>query len=266
MEARLRTEKAAVKTEVARIEAAYTARDAATTSSPYQFSKPGYAFYVQLLEWSVLEGIRRSPVDIEGARVLDVGCGTGYLVHRLVEFGAAEASGVDLMPARIEEARRRYPQVRFIAANAAKLPFGDGEFDIVTQFTCLSSVLDPSLRGSIASEMWRVLRPGGVVLSYDIRAPTWPVRTMRRLGAWRRTRADQSDSEVATPIRDLSAAHLRRLFPDGSLDYASVGLAFGLCGIAAHSYLAARLLARIALLREHGIGVVLKEPQNRHAE
>ena len=61
-----------------------------------------------------------------------------------------------------------------MCANAAELPFPDGEFDLVTHFTCLSSVLDPGLRAAIAAEMWRVVRPGGVVLSFDMRPAPWP--------------------------------------------------------------------------------------------
>src|SRR5438067_146687 len=134
--------------EIARIETAYKLRDA-SSSATYSFANPGYAFYLQALEWSLLETLRRAPVRLAEARVLDVGCGGGYFLHRLVEYGAADATGVDLMPDRIELARRRYPGLRFECANAAELPFADQSFDLVTQFTCLSSVLDPQLRAVI---------------------------------------------------------------------------------------------------------------------
>jgi SAM-dependent methyltransferase len=243
--------------ELRRIEAAYAERDAGTAAAVYRFTNTGYVFYMQLLEWSLLEALRSSPVEIDGARVLDVGCGSGYFLHRLTEFGAGAATGVDLMPERIDAARRRYPAIRFACANAAKLPFADGEFDVVTQFTCLSSVLDDGLRAAIAAEMWRVVRPGGIIVSYDMRPAPWPVRAMRWLGEQRR-RGQELDATAATPTADISNEELRRLFPAGSLEHASVGLAFGLCGIAGRSYLAARLLACIPSLREHGIGVLVK--------
>jgi SAM-dependent methyltransferase len=242
--------------EVARIEAAYRARDAVDGASVYSFESPGYAFYMQTVEWSLLQALGRSLVALRGARVLEVGCGTGYFLHRLVEFGAGEATGVDLMPARIEAARERYPGLQFACANAAELPFGDAQFDVVTQFTCLSSVLDRSLRSAIATEMWRVLSPGGVVVSFDMRPPPWPVRAMRSLGAWRR--GEDGSGEPATPTTGISRDELKRLFDRGSLDYSSVGLAFGLCSVADRSYLAARALATIPGLREHAIGVVRK--------
>lgn len=244
---------------MARIEAAYAERDAVAAPSIYQFSSPGYAFYMQALEWAVLDALQRATVRLEEARLLDIGCGSGYLLHRLLEFGVRAATGVDLMPARIEAARGRYPQLTFVCANAAKLPFPDGEFDLVTHFTCLSSVLDPALRAAIAAEMWRVLRPGGVVLSFDMRPAPLPVRAMRAAGEWRR-RGEQAVGEATTPTIPISVEELRRLFPDATLDYEPVGLAFGLCAVAARSRLAAQLLASFPALREHGIGLMTKPP------
>jgi ubiquinone/menaquinone biosynthesis C-methylase UbiE len=248
--------------ELARIETAYRERDASDAASPYAFVRPGYTLYMQLLEWSLLDALRRSPVDLVGAKVLDVGCGTGYMLNRLLEFGAGAVTGVDLMPGRIEAARRRYPGMRFECANAAELPFGDGEFDIVTQFTCLSSVLDAGLRKAIAGEMWRVVRPGGIVVSYDIRPPTLAIRSMRWWGGWRRRRLGHDTADVVTPVVEISPGELRRLFPSASLRYASTGLAFGLCGIAGRSELGARLLARLPLLREHGVAVLVSSTRD----
>jgi SAM-dependent methyltransferase len=244
-------------TELERIRAAYDARDRAAATTVYQFANPGYVFYLQSLEWAVLRGVGRSPARLEGASVLDIGCGGGYLLHRMVEFGAAQGTGVDLMPARIEAARERYPAERFVCASAAELPFADAEFDIITQFTCLSSVLDPALRTRIGAEMWRVLRPGGIVLSYDMRTPPWPILALRRLGEWRR-RGDQPSDEPTTPTTPISSGELRRLFGAGTLEYESVGLAFGLCPVAERSQLLAQLLASIAALREHAVGVITK--------
>lgn len=225
----------------------------------YQFANPGYVFYLQSLEWAVLRAVTRASVRLDGASVLDIGCGGGYFLHRMVEFGAAQGTGVDLMPARIEAARERYPAERFVCASAAELPFDDGEFDVVTQFTCLSSVLDPALRTRIGAEMWRVLRPGGIVLSYDMRTPPWPILALRRLGEWRR-RSDKASEEPATPTTPISSAELHRLFAAGPLEYESVGLAFGLCPVAARSQLLAQMLASVAALREHAVGVVTKPP------
>ena len=62
-----------------------------------------------------------------GARVLEVGCGTGDLVAAL---DAAEAVGVDLSPETVDLARRRHPHVRFVHADAHELEL-DGTFDVI---------------------------------------------------------------------------------------------------------------------------------------
>ena len=243
--------------EVTRISAAYRERDSTGSSTNvYRFENAAYAFYLQAVEWHLLETFRYSPVELAGARVLDIGCGSGYFVNRLAEFGARDATGVDLMPARIEAARTRYPGLRFVCANAAQMPFDDTEFDVVTQFTCFSSVLHPDLRSAIAAEMWRVLRPGGIIVSFDMRPPPRALRAKRALDRWRRGRVTAGES--ATPTTRISSDELKRLFDCGVLQYSSAGLAFELCSFASRSYLAASMLAAMPGLREHGIGVVRK--------
>ena len=97
-------------------------------------------------------------------RVLDVGAGAGYYLHRLREFGLEDGVGVELMDERVAEARRRYPALDVRQGDASDLPFADGEFDLVTQFTVLSSILDPTLRRAVAAEMSASrARPGGSV-------------------------------------------------------------------------------------------------------
>lgn len=98
------------------------------------------------------------------------------------------------------------------------------------------------------------LRPGGIVISFDMRPPPWALRAMRSLSA-RRRGGGAADASV-TPTTRISAGELERLFDRGTLEYASAGLAFGLCSVANRSYLAARMLAAVPGLREHGIGVV----------
>jgi SAM-dependent methyltransferase len=242
--------------EVARIQTTYRQRDATGGDSSHSFSNPGYTFYLQQLEWVLFATLRRVSFELPSARALDVGCGGGYFTHRLLEYGAT-VTGIDLVPERIEAARVRYPGIEFWCANAAELPFGDSAFNLVTQFTCLSSVLDPDLRTAIAAEMWRVLAPGGAVISYDLRPASAAVRVIRWLGD-RRRRRDGVDHGLVTPTIAISEQELRRLFPQASLRYASTGLAFGLCRVAARSYFAAQTLARLPLLREHGIGVLVK--------
>lgn len=244
--------------EVRRIEAAYRERDQGAALEPYRLTNPAFAFFVQLLEWSVLDAIRKSSCVIADAQVLDVGCGTGYLARRFLDFGAASATGLDLMASRVETARARYPAVRFVQGDGAAIPFADGEFHIVTQFICLSSVLDWELRRGIMTEMWRVTRPGGIVLSFDLRPLPWPIRVLRTIGQLR----PQNPAEVVTPTLGVSKEELLRCFPTESVTYCSAALAFGLCRTATRSRQVAQLLAAMPWLREHAIAVVGKPRQS----
>jgi O-antigen/teichoic acid export membrane protein/SAM-dependent methyltransferase len=105
-------------------------------------------------------------------RVLDVGCGSGDDLAFLVEAGydSTRLAGVDLMEAAVLQARGALPSSDLRVANAAALPYETGAFDIVLQTTALSSVVDPSVRARIAAEMARVTRPGGLMVSYDMRS------------------------------------------------------------------------------------------------
>lgn len=242
--------------ELARIKDNYRARDAIGIEDRYRQTQPGSALYIQLIEWSLLRAVRTFELLSE-ANVLDVGCGSGYFANRLVEFGAATATGVDLMEERIQAARTRYPALRFDCGNAAELRFDDGVFHIVTQFMCLSSVTEPSLRRAIAEEMWRVTRPGGFVLSYDMRPEPPPLRA-RRERRLRRARRVGASVDPLTPTVALGKEELRRLFPDAAMTYSSAALDFELCSIAQRSYVAAQVLASVGWLRGHALAVMRK--------
>jgi SAM-dependent methyltransferase len=243
---------ASARAELNRIRTAYAERDAGT-GSPYSYARSGYQFYIQQLEWNTLAALRDAGFRYLGADVLEVGCGSGYFLHRFVEFGAVRAAGIDLMESRIEEARRRYPNLELTAGDAGELPWEDASFDLVTQFTCLSSVLRGELRARIASEMWRVLRPGGAILSYDIRPTPVAFRLLRHLHAARR-----GHEAAATPTQPVSAAELRAWFPAARLTMRSASLHFDLCGIARRGRLAASLLDGLPFLRSHLVAVARK--------
>jgi ubiquinone/menaquinone biosynthesis C-methylase UbiE len=95
----------------------------------------------------------------EGARLLDVGCGTGTLLRRL--GGRFACAGCDPAEEMLERARAANPGVDFAAASAESLPYGDGRFDAVLCIEVVRYLADPrpALR-----ELARVLRPGGLAL------------------------------------------------------------------------------------------------------
>jgi SAM-dependent methyltransferase len=88
-------------------------------------------------------------------RILDCGCGTGHNLQTLLA-PLGVTYGLELNPAGVEFARRAgRPLVR---ADATRVPFASGTFDIVTSFDMLQCVPDD---GAALREIARVLAPGG---------------------------------------------------------------------------------------------------------
>jgi ubiquinone/menaquinone biosynthesis C-methylase UbiE len=103
-----------------------------------------------------------------GARVLDVGCGTGTLTRRLSRWpGVASVTGVDPGTPLIEKARqlaRGIENVVFREAEGAALPFEEAAFDVATFDSVLSHMSEPE---RALTEARRVLRPGGWLGIFD---------------------------------------------------------------------------------------------------
>jgi SAM-dependent methyltransferase len=92
-----------------------------------------------------------------GARILDVGCGTGYFTRRLAAEGY-EVTGADPDPAMLAYARaHRGGREDYVLADGRSLPFSDGEFDYCISITALCFI--PDERAALG-EMARVCRRG----------------------------------------------------------------------------------------------------------
>ena len=98
-----------------------------------------------------------------GARdVLDIGCGNGGLVRRLVQAGHA-VTGIDPAPDAIATARARVPDARFAIGGAEALPFAAATFDACLFLNSLHHVPVPLMETAL-HEALRVLRAGGEVI------------------------------------------------------------------------------------------------------
>lgn len=109
-------------------------------------------------------------------RVLDVGCGTGYLTALAVEvLPFARLTGIDISDNMIDKARERLGgRVRLFEADAEHLPFAEGSFDAVLANDVFHHLPD----GPRASfEAWRVLSRDGMLVLGDTWAPA-PVRVV----------------------------------------------------------------------------------------
>ena len=107
--------------------------------------------------------------SLQGLKLLDVGCGSGGNLRRMIDFGAEAKNciGIDLFRKSLLDGRGVNPGISLLEGTAARLPFGDGQFDFVFQFTVLTSILDSSVKRQIVSEIARTLRTGGYFVWYD---------------------------------------------------------------------------------------------------
>jgi ubiquinone/menaquinone biosynthesis C-methylase UbiE len=108
--------------------------------------------------------------DQRRVALLDVACGAGRFLEQTMDaFPRLGATGVDLSPAYVEEAAERLagrPTARVVEGNAESLPFTDGSFELVVSIY-LFHELPPRVRGLVAAEIARVVKPGGLVVFAD---------------------------------------------------------------------------------------------------
>ncbi|ROO83076.1 methyltransferase family protein [Actinocorallia herbida] len=171
-------------------------------------------------------------LSVPGARILDLGCGTGWSTIALAEaFPEAEVQGVDLDRESVEEAKGNAAErglsdrVTFACADAASFEAGDDRYELVCLFEALHDMADPV---GVLRQVHGLLAPGGSVLVGDERvaesyaAPgdllerlNYGFSTLHCLPA---TRAEEPQVEAGTVLRP-SMVHeyaLRAGYPEGS--------------------------------------------------
>jgi SAM-dependent methyltransferase len=116
---------------------------------------------IDKIHWLAL----RKNIPVVG-HLLDFGCGTGRFSQRIARLGI-KYTGTDTSTGMIDAAKKYNPQkeLQFINTPPDSLPFADGTFDV-----CLTVMVLQHLMGSrqnMIAELFRVLKPGGVLLSIE---------------------------------------------------------------------------------------------------
>lgn len=150
----------------------------------YRLDNIGNRFNFDILCARLAAGFQALPLDRSQAKILDLGAGELFWGDRFAAMGvpARHYVGVDLLLWRLQQGRKSGRGYRAVAASAADLPFPDASFDLVSQFTMMTSVLDEAVKGRIAAETTRVLKPNGYILWYDFRYSNPGNRNARGIG------------------------------------------------------------------------------------
>jgi ubiquinone/menaquinone biosynthesis C-methylase UbiE len=141
-------------------------------------------FYDRLMEGPISETRMRKDMlarmgDLNGRKILDVGCGTGTLAMLLKKaHPGAEVVGLDgdaqILGIARSKARSHGLDIQFDEGMSFELPYPDGSFDVVVT-TLMLHHLDRDAKTRTAVEMNRVLRSGGWMYGLDFAEPRGPI-------------------------------------------------------------------------------------------
>ena len=228
-----------VSAEEHRIRAAYEKREEHDVR--YSWFNPAYQFIAQQRERHLLALLRRHGfAALESQTILEVGCGTGQWLRDFIKWGARPENikGIDLLPDRVSKAQQLCPAGLHVqCASATQLPFADQRFDLVFQSTVFTSILDQEVRGQVASEMMRVLKPEGLILWYDYHVNN----------PWNKD------------VRGVKRREIYQSFPNCRIDLERITLLPPLArALAPYSYLTCYLLEKLPPLCTHYLAAIRK--------
>ena len=137
------------------------------------------------------------PTDRRGDWLLDVGCGTGHWSCFFASLGFSVV-GIDSSSEMVAKSRSHgMERCNFEVANAEKLPFSDGVFEIAAAMATLEFIPRPD---KALEEMKRCLKPGGQII----------IGTLNRLAPFNRRRVEHGD-EPYVSANMFSPKELRAL-------------------------------------------------------
>ena len=100
--------------------------------------------------------------DYRPKKILDVGCASGIMTNQISKiFSSSKIYGIDSYKEAIIFAKKKYPSLDFQTADAHKLPFKSGSFDLVVCYETIEHVVNPA---EVLNEINRVTRKNGVVV------------------------------------------------------------------------------------------------------
>lgn len=127
------------------------------------YAGEGFSYYPPRFTRRVLSALCSRAGVRPGARVLDVGCATGYYSGVLASLGY-EVTGIDISATGIRKAQELYPDIRFEVQDATALPYDEGSFDFVFALgVSVANTKDMHKLQRWLKHLLQVTAPGGTV-------------------------------------------------------------------------------------------------------
>jgi 2-polyprenyl-3-methyl-5-hydroxy-6-metoxy-1,4-benzoquinol methylase len=106
--------------------------------------------------------VKKNGITIEGTKVLDIGCGTGFWIEYLVEKGADFVYGIDITKKSINKLKERYPNLEFKKVDFGKEGIDLGrKFDLAIAIDVIYHNIDDSSFYNIIDNVAKHLKKGG---------------------------------------------------------------------------------------------------------
>lgn len=184
--------------EIERIEAAYEERkkhggveNSAANRYGQLISEEREKIYMQI--------IRKHFKSFSNIKLLEIGAGVGVNLDFFIKSGFLESNiyANELLPGRYEGLLQRHPNIHHYLGNAAELKIGENTMDMVFQSTVFTSILDLNLKRQIADKIFKLLKPGGIILWYDF----------------------TFDNPSNKNVKGIGLSEIRSLFPQGKISF-----------------------------------------------
>lgn len=155
-----------------------------TMKSQMEKMVPSYDSYMRRMTFGRERTLREMTVSLAqvkpGARVLEVGCGTGTLTLAAKRQAgpSGKVFGIDIIPGMVELSQQKAAQanedITFQFGSIDDIPFSANQFDVVM---CSFMIFHMSemMRSKGIAEIYRVLKPQGRLLVLDLASPTQPL-------------------------------------------------------------------------------------------
>ena len=101
------------------------------------------------------------------ARVLDYGCGYGRQLAKLASLGYRDLAGLDASEAMVKRAREQLPGLPIDVCQTPPAPHPEASFDAILLSAVLTCIARDEEQRALIRDLWRMLRPGGVLLLSD---------------------------------------------------------------------------------------------------